>query len=153
MNAADLLNQNIETIREALPAMTSPELARLAEAELSRPRTRKKLLDYIARERARREVPQIRHGTMNCYVCNEPVTVKGSRKGGKPYYNCDNCGVQLFVRNDVAAAAIKNRINKGANHAEEKQQNREKAGEGRKDRAGQDSGRREGSGGTGIGLF
>lgn len=38
-----------------------------------------------------------RHKEMPCPVCKESVPVKRTHRG-KPYWQCDGCGVQVFVR-------------------------------------------------------
>ncbi len=43
---------------------------------------------------------------MPCPVCKENVPVKRTHRG-KPYWQCDDCGVQVFVRRQEGVKRLK----------------------------------------------
>ena len=47
---------------------------------------------------------------VRCFLCNEPVPVKKTRKG-KPYMVCDRCGLQMFVRYEKGIKRLREKVN------------------------------------------
>lgn len=46
--------------------------------------------------------------TQPCPVCGDPCPVKTTHKG-KPYWQCEPCGVQVFVRRQAGIARLEGR--------------------------------------------
>ena len=41
-----------------------------------------------------------------CFLCGEEIEIKNSKKG-KPYFICDPCGLQAFIRRDKGIERLK----------------------------------------------
>jgi predicted RNA-binding Zn-ribbon protein involved in translation (DUF1610 family) len=57
-------------------------------------------------------LPPITKGAFPCPVCGEPRNVKPSKRG-KPYIVCDECGVQLFIRNPKGISRFNDLVESG----------------------------------------
>lgn len=47
-----------------------------------------------------------------CPLCGEPVPVRVDRKG-KPYFTCNECGLQAFVRRDQGIDVLAEMVDEG----------------------------------------
>jgi len=47
-----------------------------------------------------------------CFLCGEEIEIKNSKKG-KPYFICDPCGLQAFIRRDKGIERLKTWMEEG----------------------------------------
>jgi hypothetical protein len=47
-----------------------------------------------------------------CFLCGEEIEIKNSKKG-KPYFICDPCGLQTFIRRDKGIERLKTWMEEG----------------------------------------
>lgn len=45
----------------------------------------------------------------DCFLCNRSVDIRLSKKG-RPYFICDDCGIQVFVRGDKGIKCLAKRV-------------------------------------------
>jgi len=44
-------------------------------------------------------MPNANHGQYPCFLCGDPLDIRYT-KNGKPYFICDSCGLQAFIRKE-----------------------------------------------------